>query len=258
MPNLYDYLETGEWEGKFTTVECTRALSPSKIPGLDFALNPYGGCNHGCIYCYAPEFTHSDWSTWRIVKVRSNIATRLAKELKNVNGVIGLGSSTDPYQYAEARFQLTRDCLTVLKRFDSTVHIITKSDLVTRDIDLLKDMDVTVGVTITGIDDRISKITEPGAPLPAKRLAAVKQLVDAGISTYIMAEPLLHPIEGHEEEFIDAIAATGVRAMDIEGVHYRPELKARMERMGFRSASRESLMKVRLYAKSRGFNTDLF
>ena len=258
MSNLYDYLETGEWNGKFTTVECTRALSPSKIPGLDFALNPYGGCNHGCIYCYAPEFTHADWSTWRIVKVRSNIANRLAKELKNVNGVVGIGSSTDPYQYAESRFQLTRDCLTVLKRFNSTVHIITKSDLVTRDIDLLKDMDVTVGVTITGIDERISKITEPGAPMPEKRLAAVKELVDAGIRTYVMAEPLLHPIQGHEEEFVDAIAATGVRAMEIGGVNYRPELKARMVRMGLRSAPRESLMMIRFLATAYGFDTDLF
>ena len=258
MPNLYDFIETGEWNGKFTTVECTRALSPSKIPGLDFALNPYGGCNHGCIYCYAPEYTHADWSTWRIVKVRSNIANRLAKELKNVDGVIGLGSSTDPYQYAESRFQLTRDCLTVLKRFNSTVHIITKSDLVTRDIDLLKDMNVTVGITITGIDERMSKITEPGAPMPEKRLKALKELLDAGIRAYVMAEPMLSHIEGKEEEFVEALASTGVRAMLIAPVNYRPELKARMERMHIGSASEPCMSKIRRLAISKGFRVNDF
>ena len=258
MPNLYDYLETGEWNGKFTTIECTRALSPSKIPGLDFALNPYGGCNHGCIYCYAPEYTHSDWSTWRIVKVRSNIATRLAKELKNIDGVIGLGSSTDPYQYAEARFQLTRDCLTVLKRFNSKVHIITKSDLVTRDIDLLKDMDVTVGVTITGIDERMSKITEPGAPMPEKRLKALKELVDSGVKAYVMAEPMMSHIEGKEGEFVDALASTGVKAMMVAPVNYRPELRARMERMHIGSASEVCLSKIRRLAISKGMRVNDF
>ena len=259
MPNLYDYLETGEWNGKFTTVQCTKALSPSKIPGLDFALNPYGGCNHGCIYCYAPEYTHSDWSTWRIVKVRSNIATRLAKELRNVDGVIGLGSSTDPYQYAESRFQLTRDCLTVLKRYNSKVHIITKSDLVTRDIDLLKDMDVTIGITITGIDERMSKITEPGAPMPDKRLKALKELLDAGIRAYVMAEPMLSHIEGKEQEFVDAVASTGVKAMMVAPVNYRPELKARMEQMHLGSASEVCLSKIRRLAISKGIRVnDLF
>ena len=259
MSNLYDYIETGEWEGRFCSVECTRALSPSGIPGLDFALNPYGGCNHGCVYCYAPEVTHSEWDTWRVVKVRSNIATRLAKELSHVKGVIGLGSSTDPYQYAENRFQLTRDCLSVIKKAGCTVHIITKSDLVVRDIDLLKEMDVTVGMTITGIDERMSKITEPGAPMPEKRLKALKELLDAGITAYVMAEPMLSHIEGREEEFVDALASTGVRAMEIGPVNYRPELRARMERMHLRSASDYSIAKIKSIARNKGFRVnDLF
>lgn len=255
MSNLYDFIEKGEWDGKFRTVECTRALSPSGIPGLDFVVNPYGGCNHGCVYCYAPEVTHSEWKDWRIVRVRSNMATRLAKELKNIDShaVIGLGSSTDPYQYAESRFQITRDCLTVLKRFGSTVHIITKSDLVTRDIDLLKEMDCTVGITITGLDERISKIAEPGAPMPEKRLAALKELVDAGIKAYVMAEPMMSHIEGHEEEFVDAIASTGTKRMEVGPVGYRPELRSRMERMHLRSASVMSIERIKQLARAKGF-----
>ncbi len=255
MSNLYDFIEKGEWDGKFRTVECSRALSPSGIPGLDFVVNPYGGCNHGCVYCYAPEVTHSEWKDWRVVRVRSNMATRLAKELKNIDShaVIGLGSSTDPYQYAESRFQITRDCLTVLKRFGSTVHIITKSDLVTRDIDLLSEMDCTVGITITGLDERMSKIAEPGAPMPEKRLAALKELVDAGIRAYVMAEPMMSHIEGHEEEFVEAIASTGTRRMEIGPVGYRPELRARMERMHLRSASVMSIERIKQLARAKGF-----
>ncbi len=255
MSNLYDFIEKGEWDGKFRTVECTRALSPSGIPGLDFVVNPYGGCNHGCVYCYAPEVTHSEWKDWRIVRVRSNMATRLARELKNIDShaVIGLGSSTDPYQYAESRFQITRDCLTVLKRFNSTVHIITKSDLVTRDIDLLKEMDCTVGITITGLDERMSKIAEPGAPMPEKRLAALKELVDAGVKAYVMAEPMMSHIEGHEAEFVEAIVSTGTRRMEVGPVGYRPELRARMERMHLRSASVMSIEKIKKLARAKGF-----
>ena len=256
MSNLYDFIETGEWEGRFKSVECSRALSPSGIPGLDFVLNPYGGCNHGCVYCYAPEVTHSPWDTWRVVKVRSNMATRLAKELRYAEGVIGIGSSTDPYQYAESRFQITRDCLSVLKRNGRKVHIITKSDLVTRDIDLLKDMDVTVGMTITGIDDRMSKITEPGAPMPGKRLEALKELLDSGITAYVMAEPMLSHIEGKEEEYVEAIASTGARAIMIGPVNYRPELRARMERMHLRSASPISIDRIERLASSRGFRVN--
>ena len=258
MSNLYDFIETGEWEGRFTTVECSRALSPSGIPGLDFVLNPYGGCNHGCVYCYAPEVTHSPWDTWRVVKVRSNMATRLAKELRHLEKgrIIGLGSSTDPYQYAESRFQVTRDCLTVLKKAGCTVHIITKSDLVTRDIDLLREMEVTVGMTITGIDERMSKITEPGAPMPERRLAALKELIDNGITAYVMAEPMMSHIEGKEKEFVEALAATGVRTIEVGPVNYRPELGARMDRMKLRSASEISIQRIKEHAKCLGFKVN--
>ena len=261
MANLYDFMERGEWNGKFRTVECSRALSPSGIPGLDFVVNPYGGCNHGCVYCYAPEVTHSDWKDWRVVKVRSNMTTRLAKELKNIDhtAIIGLGSSTDPYQYAESRFQITRDCLAVLKRFNSTVHIITKSDLVTRDIDILKEMNCTIGMTITGIDERMSKITEPGAPMPERRLAALKELIDNGITAYVMAEPMMSHIEGREKEYVEALAATGVRSIEVGPVNYRPELRARMERMKLGSASEISIQRIKELAKSEGFRVnDLF
>ena len=78
----------------FETVKCKRALSPSGLPGIDYALNPYGGCEHGCVYCYGPEVTHTEFGQWRIVKVRSNIAERLAKEVRNIDGTVGVGTVT--------------------------------------------------------------------------------------------------------------------------------------------------------------------
>lgn len=252
LSNLYDFIEKGEWDGRFESIECKRALSPSKLPGLDFALNPYSGCAHGCIYCYAPEVTHTEWSRWRIVRVKSNIAERLSKELRYVQGVVGIGTVTDPYQYAESRFMITRSCLEILHRKGTRCSIITKSDLVTRDIDLLSDMDATVNFTITHLDERSSKITEPGAPLPAKRLDAMRILIDSGIRVVAFAEPVMNTVEGHETEFIDALVSAGISEMELGGVNYRPELRARLDRMGFRTCSDDSLRLIAEYAKARG------
>lgn len=255
MSSLLDFTEKkGEWEGRFVTVECKKALSPSKLPGLDFALNPYGGCNHGCVYCYAPEVTHSPWNEWRVVKVKSNIADRLSRELRYVRGTVGIGTVTDPYQYAEARFMLTRSCLELLKRVDARISIITKSDLITRDIDLLSGMNCSVMVTMTTLDDRMSKITEPGAPLPAARLSAIRKLADSGINVSVLAEPMMSHIEGREEEFAEAAASSGAKHMELGGVNYRPELRARLERMNLRTCSPESLRKIKAAAERFGMS----
>ena len=126
-------------------------------------------------------------------------------------------------------------------------------------MDLLKDMDCTVGITVTGLDERMSKITEPGAPMPEKRLAALKELIDAGIRAYVMAEPMLSHLEGREEEYVDALASTGVSRIEVGPVNYRPELRARMERMHLRSASVMCIERIKHLAHDRGFTVnDIF
>lgn len=169
------------WNGPFERVRCSRALSPSGLPGIDYALNPYGGCEHGCVYCYAPEVTHQPWDGWRVVRVKYDIPERLQKELPGLSGTVGIGTVTDPYQGAEARFRLTRRCLDVLRGRGFPVRIHTKSPLILRDLDILGDIRPHVEITVTGIDRRSSLITEPGAPLPEERLKALRELVDAGI-----------------------------------------------------------------------------
>lgn len=229
--------EALEWEGEFRFVDCSRALNPSGLPEYDYALNPYGGCEHGCVYCYAVEHTHADPETWRVVRVKRNIADRLAKELPYANGTIGLGTVTDPYQAAEGRFRLSRACLEVLASRGRTVRVLTKSDLVLRDAGLLREMDAEVGITVTGLDDRISRMTEPGAPLPSARLRALSELIDRGVRAFALVAPLMSSVEGREAELADAIRDTGVRFIECDGLNTRamgPVSTARLERMGIR------------------------
>lgn len=217
-------------------MECRRALSPSKLPDMDYALNPYSGCAHGCVYCYAPEVTHSEWEGWRIPKAKMNIARRLSLELPNIKGVIGIGTVTDPYQPAESELELTRQCLRVLKEQGFRIHMHTKSDLILRDIDLLSEMEGTVGITVTGICERESKMTEPGAPMPLRRLETIRRLADAGIDVYALVGPVLNHLEGKEEAFVSALADTGVKLIYIDSLNSRPLLSERLSRMRFRGS----------------------
>jgi DNA repair photolyase len=232
-------------------MEAKRALSPSGLPGIDYALNPYGGCEHGCVYCYAPEVLHTDWKDWRVVKVRSNIPDRLSRELSGLEGTVGIGTVTDPYQYAEKRFKLTQKCLVILKEKGFRFHLHTKSDLILRDIELVSSMRGEVGMTITSIEERYSKITEPGAPLPAKRLDAMTQLSSRGVDVYALVGPVLNHLEGKEEEFVDAVVSTGVKRMYLDSLNSRPLLTERLNRMNIRGSER-SKEKIRVLATGSG------
>lgn len=229
-----------DWDGEFRVVDIKKALSPSGYPQIDYALNPYGGCEHGCIYCYATGYTHSEPDTWRVVRVRRNIAERLAKELPNVSGTIGIGTSTDPYQYAEKRFMLTRSCLEVLRNRGFRYKIHTKSDLVVRDIDILSDMKGTVSMTVTTLDDRISRMTEPGAPLPSARIDAVTKLVDAGIDTVVLIAPVMSTLNGHEEEMIRVLKGTGIKIATCDPLSLRYVDPTRLDRMGIHPSPESS------------------
>lgn len=241
------------WDGPYRLVECKRALNPSKLPGLDYALNPYSGCSHGCVYCYAPEVTHSDWKGWRVPGIRHNIAARLSKEIGPLSGVIGIGTSTDPYQYAERRFELTRQCLEIISHKGMPVNIMTKSDLFLRDSELIGGMHHSIGVTVTHVDDNVCKRTEPGAPLPSDRLRAMREGVDTGLAVYGLIGPIMSTLEGRESELVDAVVSTGVRAVCIDRLNPRPLLEGRLSRMGI-TASDGSVEKVRALFVSAGLD----
>ena len=141
------------------------ALSHSKLPGLDYALNPYRGCQHACVYCYAPSVIHWGQGKWGdLVEVKVNLPRILSKELRvKKKGIVGLGTVTDPYQPAEKKYEITRRCLELLLMHDFPVCIQTKSSLVLRDIDLLKKFtNLEVGITLTTNDDNVREKLEPG------------------------------------------------------------------------------------------------
>jgi DNA repair photolyase len=169
------------------------ALTPSGLEGFDWVLNPYHGCAHGCAYCYAPSVLGEDREAWgRSVEARQNMPAVLSRELKRKErGVVGISSVTDPYQPAERRYQLTRYCLERLARHDWPVCILTKSDLVLRDVDILGGMsEAEVGLTVTTLDEHQRRLMEPGAPPVARRLAAMRVLADSDIPTYAFIGPI--------------------------------------------------------------------
>ncbi len=180
-------------ETKVRVVHARTALSPSRLEGFDWALNPYRGCTHGCAYCYAPSVLRVERDRWgTCVEVRQNLPTVLMRELKRREpGVVGISTVTDPYQPVEGRFKVTRHCLEVLLRHNWPVTILTKSDLVVRDLDLLgRFSDAEVGFTVTTLDEHQRRLLEPGAPPVPRRLAGMRLVSESGVRTYAFLGPI--------------------------------------------------------------------
>jgi DNA repair photolyase len=180
---------------KVREVVARTALSRSKLSGLDYALNPYRGCEHGCLYCYSPAVIHYDgaerWGDF--VEARANLPVILAHELRRLpRGVIGIGTVTDPYQPAEREYRVTRHCLEQLLRKQWPICIQTKSKMVVEDIGLIGQFkEKEVGITFTTADDTMREWMEPAASSVGERLKALGALRDAGIPTFVFFGPVL-------------------------------------------------------------------
>jgi DNA repair photolyase len=182
-----------------TEITAKTALIKSRIPGVDYVINPYLGCGHGCRYCYAVFMRryarHHAGAPWgSFVEVKVNLPQVLAAELarKRQAGQAFLSSVCDPYQPAELRYRLTRSCLEILGEFGWDVSILTRSPLVSRDLDLLAAMPhVSVGLSIPTDDDQVRRILEPHAPPIPARIATLKRLREAGLSPWVFIAPML-------------------------------------------------------------------
>ncbi|MFQ5887175.1 MAG: radical SAM protein, partial [Candidatus Hydrothermarchaeales archaeon] len=194
---------------KITTATCKTALSPSRLLGYDYALNPYRGCQHACAYCYAPYVLREDREWGSFADVKLNIPTVLAKELrKKPKGVVGISTVTDPYQPIEKRYELTRRCLRELLKRDFPICIQTKSSLVLRDIDLLERFSQKeVGFTLTTINDDLRKRYEPNASSVEERLKAIEVLANRGIKTWVFLGPIMPYITTKDNDLEALISA---------------------------------------------------
>lgn len=208
-----------------TTMErAVSIITRNESPDISFdrSINPYRGCEHGCSYCYArPSHAYLGLSPGLDFESRlfakPNAAELLERELaapKYQTREIALGANTDPYQPIERQYRITRAILEVLARVDHPVTIVTKSALVTRDIDLLAPMAAKglarVALSITTLDGKLARAMEPRATTPRKRLEALRTLTDAGIPTAVLTAPIIPAINDHEiETLLEAAADAG-------------------------------------------------
>lgn len=173
-------------------VTCKTILSKSRLYDADYSINPYRGCLHTCVYCYAPIFLREKRKWGNFIDVKINAIEILEKQLNKIkSGNILISSVTDPYNPLERRYQLTRKILEKLKDKDFFVSILTKSNLVLRDVDLLKQMKCEVGLTITTFNEEARILFEPNTVSSEERLKTLDELKKQGIKTYIFFGPLL-------------------------------------------------------------------
>jgi DNA repair photolyase len=209
------------------TVDSTRKIiAHNDSPDLSFdrSINPYRGCEHGCVYCYARP-THAylglspglDFESKLFMK--PNAPELLERELSSPDyspKIIAIGSNTDPYQPIERRYQIARRILEVLDRAGHPVGIVTKSALVLRDLDILTRMAkrdlVKVAISVTTLDPKLARVMEPRASTPPRRLDALRELVKAGVPTSTLVAPVIPALNDSEiERILEAVAETGVR-----------------------------------------------
>jgi len=199
-------------------------IAKNTSPDIPFnkSLNPYRGCEHGCVYCFArPSHAYYGYSPGldfesQLIS-KPDAAVVLERELRHPKykcETIQMGANTDPYQPIEKQHRITRSVLEVFERFHHPFGMITKSDLILRDLDILKPMAekklASVAISITTLDRDLARKLEPRAPTPMKRLAAVRKLAEAGIPTTVMIAPIIPALTDHElERIIEAASLAG-------------------------------------------------
>jgi DNA repair photolyase len=223
------------------SVDTTKTIiARNQSPDIPFdrSINPYRGCEHGCIYCFARP-THAylglspglDFETKLLMKPEA--ARLLEQELRRPGykpAVIAMGTNTDPYQPIEREHRITRGILEVLSRFNHPVGIVTKSALIQRDIDILAPMAekklAHVFVSISTLDRELARKMDPRAPTPPRRLDTIRALADAGIPVGVMSAPMIPALNDHEmEQVLEAAVAAGATAANYNVLRLPLEIK---------------------------------
>ena len=235
---------SGEYRGlEFLEVTAKRIINevpPSFLP-FNHTINAYRGCSHSCVYCFARP-THEylglnlgdDFDSKIVVKVNAVELVRSETEPVRWGGDrIAMGTNTDPYQPAEAKYRLTRGIVEVLRERGNSFSILTKSTLVLGDLELLAGAaadigDVRVDLSIGTIDEDLWRLTEPNAPHPLQRMGAVARLRDAGITSAVIAGPVLPGLsddDEHLEALVDSAATAGASGLHVIPLHLKAGVK---------------------------------
>ncbi len=221
-------------------VHCRSALNRTKIPGFNYCMNPYGGCTHGCVYCYASfmcRFTghEEEWGKFLDVKINlpAVLQRQLARSRSAPKGKVLVGTVTDAYQPAERKYRLTRSSLEIFAEHPGMeIHVLTKSTLVRRDIPVLKRLEgCEVGFTVTTLDEEIARIMEPGASSPRLRIEAAEELMKEGIPVWIFVAPLLPGLTDREDSVLELLAALkkkGIRHVSFDPLNPYPAVVERL------------------------------
>ena len=241
LQNLVRSVRTPEFAG-ITFHEVLARSALNRVPGaaalpFNWTVNPYRGCSHGCVYCFARN-THTyldldagnDFDRQIIVKI--NIADVLARELRRptwTHEPVALGTNTDPYQRAEGRYRLMPGIIAALAGSGTPFSILTKGTTARRDLPLLsvasRAVPVSMGVSIALLDETIHAALEPGTPTPRARLELVRAIVQAGLPCQVLVAPILPMITDSDEQIdalLEQIAAAGATGATVFALHLRP------------------------------------
>jgi len=221
---------------RYEEVQCKSALNPVKGMGFNWSLNPYTGCEHRCAFCYVRAYElradrPPDDRYGRTIRVKVNVAAVLRGELSRRSWqkeTVVIGAATDPYQPAEGRFKLTRQCLQALHDFSNPTAMITRGPMVVRDIDLLTEVarraELHITFSIPTLDDEVWRRTEPGTAHPRQRLKAIEKLVAAGIDVGVGMAPILPGLSDRPdrlEAVVKAARAAGATGLWAGMLHLR-------------------------------------
>ena len=208
---------------KVSSVEAKSIITKSNIPGADFVINPYIGCQHACLYCYAEfmkRFTGHGGDTWGEFLDVKRFGLDKIKPEKYEGKTILLSSVTDPYTPLEVKYENTRRVLERLIGTKANIEILTKSKLVGRDIDLFQQFEhIQVAVSLNTLDDELASIMEPRASKPLDRLKALQRIADHGISTYVFISPIFPRIT--DWKLIIETARPITREFHFENLNFR-------------------------------------
>ncbi|MGN0623121.1 MAG: radical SAM protein [Oscillospiraceae bacterium] len=216
---------------KISIVKAKSMLVKSNLPASDYVVNPYAGCTHNCRYCYAcfmKRFTGHDEEWGTFLDIKEYESDKLPKSL--TGKTVLLSSVTDPYNPYEMKYHKSREILELLSHTDAHIEVLSKSDLMLMDIDLLKKMpNLSVGISLNTLEDDFRRDMEPGAPSVERRLNALKVLHSEGITTYLFISPIF-PFISDIKAIVDTVAGS-VNQVCFENLNLRG--KAKQEILGY-------------------------